>query len=169
MAMELKIGDKVSVVDDLLKGTVVAAGVTTVTIEDEHGFRYQYPPSQLVPQTAELYEQVPVLAKKEPVKPLSKKHNKKPMVLDLHFDTLAGRGYKTSDSFERLFLQRQKLLETLEFCRSNHLKKLEIVHGIGDGVVQQMVYDVLNSQTNLEYHNKEILHHQSGAIMVYLH
>ena len=71
------------------------------------------------------------------------------------------------DSFERLFLQKEKLLQTIDYCRKNHLKKLEIIHGIGDGVLQQMVYDVLESQTNLEFHNREILHDQSGTVLVF--
>lgn len=166
--MEMKIGDAVSVVDDLLEGIIVAADGRFFTIEDEHGFHYRYAATQLVPRTADLYENVPIRAKKEPVKTASKKHNHQPLVLDLHFDNVVPNSFKKHDAFERLFMQRQKLVETIDFCRRNNLKKLEIVHGIGDGVLQQMVYDVLDSQTNLEYHDKEILHHQSGAVMVYL-
>lgn len=166
--MEMKIGDAVSVVDDLLQGIIVAAEGRLFTIEDEHGFRYQYSAAQLVPRAKDLYENVPIRPKKEPRKASSKKHNHQPLMLDLHFDNLVPSSSKKYDAFERLFMQRQKLVETIDFCRRNNLKKLEIVHGIGDGVLQQMVYDVLDSQTNLEYHDKEILHHQSGAVMVYL-
>ena len=61
---------------------------------------------------------------------------------------------------------KEKLLETIDFCRKNNLKKLEIIHGVGDGTLQKMVIDVLESQTGLDFYNKEILHHQSGALMV---
>ena len=88
------------------------------------------------------------------------------MILDLHFENIA-KGAVQVDPFERLFMQKDQLLKTLEYCRNNNLKRLEIIHGIGDGVLQQMVYDVLESQTNLEFHNKEILHHQSGTVLVY--
>jgi dsDNA-specific endonuclease/ATPase MutS2 len=71
-------------------------------------------------------------------------------------------------SFERLFIQKERLVETINFCRKHNLKRLEIVHGIGDGVLQKMVFDTLESQTNVDFYNKEILH-QSGAVMVEFH
>jgi hypothetical protein len=40
------------------------------------------------------------------------------------------------DSFER-FIQKEKLMEVIEFCRKNNLKRLEIVHGIGDGTYRE--------------------------------
>ena len=163
----MKPGDAVSVIDDNLKGTITAIKGKKVTFEDEHGFPYEYNANELVIQEAEIYDQIRTVQKEEFSKPVSKKHDKKPMILDLHFENIAKNAGKV-DPFERLFLQKEKLLKTLEYCRNNNLKKLEIIHGIGDGVLQQMVYDVLESQTNVEFHNKEILHHQSGTVLVYL-
>ncbi|KEY18762.1 Smr/MutS family protein [Kaistella antarctica] len=162
----MKIGDSVSVIDEQLKGTVISIKGKKVTIEDEHGFPYEYDATELVVQQAEIYEQIKTVRKEELAKPISKKHDKKPFVLDLHFEKLVKN---TSDynSFERLFRQKEKLITTIDYCRKNNLKKLEIIHGIGDGVLQQMVHDVLESQTNIEFQNKEILHHQSGTVLVY--
>ncbi|MBF8457276.1 Smr/MutS family protein [Kaistella sp. G5-32] len=162
----MKIGDLVSVIDDQLKGKIVGINNKKVVIQDEHGFEYEYNASELVLQEAAIYDQMKTIQKKEVSKPISKKHDKKPFVLDLHFENLV-KNTGNYDSFERLFLQKEKLLQTLDYCRKNYLKKLEIIHGIGDGVLQQMVLDVLESQTNLEFHNKEILHHQSGTVLVY--
>ncbi len=162
----MKVGDAVSVVDDNLKGKITAIKGKKVTMEDEHGFEYEYKTTELVLQEAEIYDQVATVQKKEHSKPISKKHDKKPFILDLHFENIVK---KTADydSFERLFLQKEKLLQTIEYCRVNNLKKLDIIHGIGDGILQQMVVEVLESQTNLEFHNKEILHHQSGTVLVF--
>ncbi|QBO58339.1 Smr/MutS family protein [Chryseobacterium salivictor] len=162
----MKTGDPVSVIDDNLKGKIMSIKGKKVTIEDEHGFRYEYNAEELVLQQAEIYEQIKTVQKKELSKPVSKKHDKKPFVLDLHFEHLVKNpaGY---NSFDRLFLQKEKLLTTIDYCRKNNLKKLEIIHGIGDGILQQMVHDVLESQTHLEFQNKEILHHQSGTVLVY--
>ena len=162
----MKIGDLVSVVDDNLKGKITMMKGTKVTIEDEHGFPYEYESNQLVLENAEIYNQLTTVQKEELYKPISKKHDKKPFILDLHFEHLV-KNPKDYNSFERLFIQKEKLLSTLDYCRKNNLKKLEIIHGIGDGVLQQMVHEVLESQTNLEFHNKEILHHQAGTVLVY--
>ena len=162
----MKIGDSVSVVDDNLKGKVTVIKGTKMTIEDEHGFPYEYESNQLVLQNAEIYDQITTVRKEELSKPVSKKHGKKPFILDLHFEHLV-KNPGDYHSFERLFRQKEKLLSILDYCRKNNLKKLEIIHGIGDGVLQQMVHEVLESQTNLEFHNKEILHHQAGTVLVY--
>ncbi|WP_262151207.1 Smr/MutS family protein [Chryseobacterium foetidum] len=164
----MKIGEKVSVLDEDLGGVVTSVNGNTVVFKDEYGFTYQYPKEKLVPKNAEIYENIKIVKKAEPKKTVSKKHDKNPMILDLHFENLV-KNPSDYDSFERLFLQKEKLIQTINFCRKNHLKRLEIVHGIGDGTLQRMVLDVLESQTHLDFYNKEILHHQSGAVMVDFH
>ena len=163
----MKIGDAISVVDDQLKGKIISIKGKNVTIEDEHGFSYDYELKEIVLQEPEIYKGLKTIQKVEKSKPTSKKHDKKPLVVDLHFSNMVKNPAQFSP-FERITLQKEKLLETLDYCRENNLKKLEIIHGIGDGIVQQMVNEVLANQKNLEYHNKEILHHQSGTVLVYL-
>jgi hypothetical protein len=164
----MNIGNKVSVVDEDLSGVVTSVNGNIVVFKDEYGFTYQYPKEKLVPKISEFYENIKIVKKAEPKKIVSKKHHKNLLVLDLHFENLVKNPHDY-DSFERLFIQKEKLLEVISFCRKNNLKRLEIVHGIGDGVLQRMVLDVLESQTNLDFYNKEILHHQSGAVMVEFH
>lgn len=164
----MKIGDKVSVVDEDLSGVITSVNGHMVVFKDEYGFTYQYPKEKLVPKNADLYENIRVVKKAEPRKIISKKHQKNHMVLDLHFENLV-KNPSDYDSFERLFIQKAKLTEVLDFCRKHNLKRLEIVHGIGDGTLQRMVRDVLESQTDIDFYNKEILHHQSGAVMIEFH
>ncbi|WP_312076630.1 Smr/MutS family protein [Chryseobacterium sp.] len=164
----MKIGDKVSVVDEDLSGEITSVHGNVVVFKDEYGFTYQYPKEKLVPKNAGIYENIKIVKKVEPKKTVSKKHDKSPMILDLHFENLV-KNPSDYDSFERLFIQKEKLLQTIEYCRKNNLKRLEIVHGIGDGTLQRIVFDVLESQTGLDFYNKEILHHQSGAVMVEFH
>ncbi len=164
----MKIGDHVSVVDEDLSGVITSVKGDIVVFKDEYGFTYQYPKEKLVPKISDFYENIKVVRKAEPKKVTSKGHQKTPMILDLHFHNLV-KNPNDYDSFERLFIQKEKLLETLNFCRRHHLKRLEIVHGIGDGVLQRIVHDILESQTGLDFYNKEILHHQSGAVMVEFH
>ncbi len=164
----MKIGEKVSVVDEDLGGVITSVKGNIVVFKDEYGFTYQYPKEKLVPKISDFYENIKVVRKAEPKKVTSKAHQKAPMILDLHFHHLV-KNPNDYDSFERLFIQKERLVETLNFCRKHHLKRLEIVHGIGDGVLQRMVHDTLESQTNIDFYNKEILHHQSGAVMVEFH
>lgn len=166
MQNPMKIGDSVSVVNDNLKGKIITIHGKKLTIQDFHGFSYEFLESEVVLEQPEIYNELKVIKKDLNLRSISKKHDKKPIVLDLHFENI-GKKNRSYDSFERLFLQKEKLLQTIEYCRANYLKKLEIIHGIGDGVLQQMVHEVLESQTNLEFHNNEILHHQSSTVIVY--
>ena len=114
-----------------------------------------------------MYDNSPIIRKNETPRVVSKKHNKAPLKLDLHFNFLV-KNPSDYDAFERLMIQREKLLETIDFCRKNHIKKLQIIHGIGDGVLQKMVYDVLEGLTNIEYDSDGFFYHQSGNVEVKL-
>ena len=164
----MKIGDSVAVIDEDLKGTVTSIHGNRIDFKDEYGFVYQYPAEKLVSHSPTLYENIRVENKPEYTPPKSKKHAANQLTLDLHFDQLV-KNPQDYESFERLFLQKEKLMDTLDFCRRNRIKKLEIIHGIGDGTLQQLVTDVLKSQTGLDFYNQAILHHQSGAVMVEFH
>lgn len=161
----MNIGDKVSVLDEDLQGVIVSLQGEITIIRDDFGFDYQYHTDKLVLQNASLYEGLKIKDKYEYSAPKSKKHSKNEYRIDLHFHQLVKKPNEY-DSFERLFLQKEKLIEALEFCRKNNIKKVEIIHGIGDGTLQKMVYEVLESQTGLDFYNKEILHHQSGVVIV---
>ena len=97
----MKIGDKVSVIDDNLKGKVIKIIANQVKIEDEHGFTYDLPKSKLTLIDSKLYENSPVIKKNENSKNVSKKHNKTPLKLDLHFQLLV-KNPSSYDAFERL-------------------------------------------------------------------
>lgn len=159
----MKVGDLVSVIDENLKGKVLKMIANQVKIEDEHGFTYQFSRDQLTIIDTDLYANAPIVRKKESSKAISKKHNKAPLKLDLHFNFLV-KNPSDYDAFERLMIQREKLLETIDFCRKNRIKTLMIIHGIGDGVLQKMVYDVLEGLSNVEYDSDGFFYHQSGNV-----
>jgi len=161
----MKVGDNVSVIDENLRGRVLKILADQVKIEDEHGFTYNFSKDKLTIIDADLYENSPIIKKKETSKITSKKHHKAPMKLDLHFNFLV-RNPSDYDAFERLMIQKEKLLETIDFCRKNKIKNLLIIHGIGDGVLQKMVYDVLEGLTNIEYDSDGFFYHQSGNVEV---
>ncbi|MDR7743372.1 Smr/MutS family protein [Riemerella anatipestifer] len=162
----MKIGDNVSVIDDDLWGIVTSIHGNEVVFRDEYHFTHRYPKHLLTLRDASLYEQTPIVQKPEAnqtSRPPRKKNQH--LILDLHFDQLVNNP-DHYDSFERLFIQKQKLEETLDFCKFNKIKKLEIIHGIGDGVLQKLVFDTLKSKTNIEFEESNFFYHQSGSVMV---
>ncbi|MBS1548397.1 MAG: DNA mismatch repair protein [Bacteroidetes bacterium] len=163
----MKKGDLVSVINEDMKGEIMSVHGDEVIVQDEFGFTHRYKKSDLLPRDEQFYHNLKVEKKieKERVK-TSKKHNKNHLILDLHFEKLVDNPTDYI-GFERLFIQKQKLLDTLEFCREHRLKKMEIIHGLGEGTVQTMVINALQDQVDLEFHHLEILQQQSGNIMVY--
>ena len=161
----MKIGDQVSVIDEDLKGKVTSVNGEIIVFKDEHGFPHPYKKEKLVLQNPEIYEAVKAISKRETLKPISKKHNKNHLVLDLHFENLV-KNPNDYDSFERLFIQKEKLIETFEFCRKNKIKELEIIHGIGDGVLQKMVHDFLIGQRNIDFEDDDFFYHSTGNVVV---
>jgi dsDNA-specific endonuclease/ATPase MutS2 len=161
----MKIGDKVSVVDEDLAGVVTSVKGKIVTFKDEFGFTHQFSVDHLVIKNADFYEGITTITKEEKIKVVSKKHNSKHLVLDLHFENLVNNPHEY-ESFERLFIQKEKILQTIDFCKKNNLKKLEIIHGIGDGTLQRMVLDLLESQVGLDFYHMAVLKNQSGSVFV---
>ena len=161
----MKIGDKVSVIDEDLEGTLVSVKDKTAVFEDLHGFRHEYPLAQLVLRGNLIYDEVPLTKKEETKKNISQKHQKNVMKIDLHFDQLV-KNPNEYDSWERLFIQKEKLQETLDFCRANKIKNLEIIHGLGDGTLQNMVYEVLKISAHIEFEENEFFKHSSASVKV---
>lgn len=159
----MKIGDKVSLIDDDLKGKIISMTHYTVEIEDDHGFTYSVKKEKVIPVIETFYNHIKVTPKEEPRKIKSKKHNKDAYVIDLHFEVLA-KNTKSIDATERLFMQKEKLISNLEFCRTHRIKRVKIIHGIGDGFLQKMVHDVVSGLPNVEYDEHHFFLHQSGAL-----
>lgn len=158
-------GDLVSVVDDDLKGVVIAVRGNLIEIEDEHGFVYQFQKNQLVLQNHNIYQEIAVEPKKEISKKTSKKHQQAEFQLDLHFEKLV-QNPKDYESWERIFIQKEKLIEAVEYCKANFIKKLVVVHGIGDGVLQDIVYETLRGISDIEFDDNPYFKNSIGNIEV---
>ncbi|SKB85724.1 hypothetical protein SAMN05660477_01468 [Soonwooa buanensis] len=159
----MKIGDAVSILDDDLRGHITSVKPNGYDVKDEFGFVYFFPKDKVLLLDKSLYDDIKVSVKKENTKPVSKKHKKEAFRIDLHFENLVKNPHDY-ESFERLMIQREKLQESIEFCRKHKLKRMIIIHGIGDGVLQNMVYDVIRGLADVEYDDDGFFYHQSGSI-----
>lgn len=162
----MKTGDAVSVIDDTLTGKIVKLKGDLATVEDEHGFTHEFSVDRLVLRDTELYDRPMKVPQKESPRVRSKKHNKEPLLLDLHFEKLVDAPQQYS-AMERLFIQRERLVETLEFCRENRIKRLRVIHGIGDGVLQSLVREILSGYADIEFEDDDFFRDQSGWMTVF--
>ena len=161
----MKKGDLVSVLDDDLRGVVVNIHGNIVEIEDDHGFSHQFQKEKLVIQNHNIYDDFWGTDAEKTSKNISKKHNKNLKTIDLHFHKLVSNP-ENYESWERFFIQKEKLVEALDYCKANFIKKLIVVHGIGDGILQEMVYEVLRGYPHIEFEEIEFFKHQSASVEV---
>ncbi|WP_417430286.1 Smr/MutS family protein [Halpernia sp.] len=161
----MKIGDLISVLDETTTGKIISVGKNSVKIEDDFGFEQEIEISKIILRNDEIYKNSKIIIKKENLKKSSKKKGENSRTLDLHFENLVKNPTEYS-SWERLEIQKEKLLEEIDYCRKNYIKKINVIHGIGDGVLQEMVYDILRGQTGIEFEENEFFHHSSGNVWV---
>lgn len=160
----MKKGDAVAVLDDDLKGKISGFNGHLVLIEDEHGFVYEIEKTRVVVYSDNLYEEISFVEKKDLGSKKTSKGNAV-QTLDLHFHQLVKNPQKY-EAWERLLIQRETLINKLEYCRNNNLKKLNVIHGIGDGVLQNMVHEVLRGFAGIEYEDHDFFYHSTGNVMV---
>src|SRR5690606_38029539 len=112
----VKIKDQVSVIDENLSGTVTSVHGNRVVHINDYGFIHTFSKDRLVLRDHSLYENLQLQKKPEPVKSQSRNHHKKHFVLDIHFGKMVTHT-ECYESFERLFIQKEKLLEATAYCR----------------------------------------------------
>lgn len=161
----MKIGDLISVLDDTTTGKIISLTAGSALIRDEFGFTQEVQLSKIISREETFYQEIPVELKQDDFKIKSKKNVSQIRNLDLHFEKLVKNHLKFS-AWERLEIQKETLKNELDYCKKNNIKKLNIIHGIGSGVLQQMVYDVLRSSTNILFEENDFFKDSSGNIVV---
>lgn len=161
----MKKGDLISVLDETTTGKIISVAKDFVLIEDEFGFEHSIESSKIIPRESNLYEKSEVLIKDKSEKKISKKNSDNNRTLDLHFEKLVKNPAEYC-AWERLEIQKETLIENLDYCKKNYIKKLNIIHGIGDGVLQNLVYDYLRGYSGIEFEEDDFFFHSSGNVWV---
>ncbi len=142
----IEIGSYVTVIDDTIRGKVLSINAEKVQIEDEHGFLYSYFINELVLVNDELYENVKVVNKDEPIhkkqKPIVLTKNKNILEVDLHIDQIIKSNRFMSN---QQMLQRQLTTaqNKLNFAIRNNIQKVIFIHGVGKGVLKEALLKML--------------------------
>ena len=161
----MKIGDPISFLNENKLGTIVSINNKNAKILDEYGFTEEVDLNEIVFRDDSLYSKISTEKKDEITKIRSKKKTDATRTLDLHFHLLV-KYPNTYSAQARLQIQKETLIENIEYCKKNPIKKLNIIHGIGDGILQNMVFDVLQGFAGLEYEDQNLFHQSSGNVEV---
>jgi len=179
-----KVGDRVSVIHDQIKGTVTNVNGKWIKIEDEHGFPREFSIKELAhfkseneyKLTDEQIERVinEQLDHKNTVSIKSKKgatatHNRQESFeIDLHIDQLID-DYHFMDNSEIMMVQMRYCRIFMERAIRLKVNKALLIHGKGEGVLRTEIHrylDRLESDKHIKLDFKVI--NNGGATVVYL-
>lgn len=173
-----KIGDKVEVLDEAIKGHIINVSENLISIETTDGFEMQYEGSQLVKIEGVLkvtnYDVAKVKYKKDaPEKRKSaivkaKERNTPKMEVDLHIHQLTN-STKGMNNFDMLNLQLDTAKRQLEFAIRKRIQKVVFIHGVGGGVLKEELNYLFNRYENVKFYDAEYKKYGLGATEVYIY
>ena len=147
--MRFHIGQKVAVLDDVLKGEIVAVNGSSIAIRDPHRKcclvsrpmnwfflkRSQSELSKFSDINHPLLKQKMMGVKKKKSAFITEK---KEVILevDLHINQLT-KSTRGMDNFEMLTLQLNTARDKVEFAIQKRISKLVFIHGVGAGVLKR--------------------------------
>ncbi len=177
LIMHLEIGNKVAVLDDVVKGIVVKISGDTISVKtDDMTFVFQK--SELVKigkEQRELtkYSDIDNELLKEKAFSQEKKKtlfvktkNEAVMEVDLHIDKLL-KSKKGLDNYDILTHQITTAKRKLEYCIQKRISKLVFIHGVGEGVLKTELEFLLNNYP-VKYYDASYKKYGLGATEVYI-
>ncbi|MGB5434617.1 MAG: Smr/MutS family protein [Maribacter sp.] len=175
-----KEGDRVEVLDEVLRGVVVAVSDTEITIESDDGFLMKFGPNELVNisgdtsikvtnlEVAQIKSEKEVPKKKRPPTQRPKERNAPAMEVDLHINQLV-KSSKGMSNHEMLNLQLETAKRQLEFAIQKRIQKVVFIHGVGEGILKEELDFLFGRYDNLKYYDADYQKYGLGATEVYIY
>ncbi|NJB37602.1 MULTISPECIES: Smr/MutS family protein [Flavobacteriaceae] len=172
-----KKGDSVEVLDEPIKGNVIAINNNQITIETEDGFPLTFSAKQLVKVAGEIkvsnfeafqvqkQKDRPQKKRKPVVKP--KERNAPKMEVDLHIHQLT-KSVRDLTNFDMLNLQLDTAKRQLEFAINKRIQKVVFIHGVGEGVLKEELHYLFGRYSNVSYYDADYKKYGLGATEVYI-
>lgn len=177
--MRLEIGNKVAVLDDVLKGIVVAVDGNSITIETEDGMPFKFTENELVKIEEDQYElskfsDIHNLLLKEKISDskskkslFTKTKNEVILEVDLHINQLI-KSTRGLDNYDMLNLQLSTAKRKIEYAISKRISKIVFIHGVGEGVLRAELTSLLNRYP-VKYYDASYKKYGLGATEVYIY
>ena len=180
--MILKVGDKVTVLDEAISGTVSKVEGKTIYIETQDGFLMDFQASELLKMEGKdsLRSRIfsehsfsDVLSEKEQnikhksVKVKPKDRNQPTMEVDLHIHNLV-ENERNLSNYDMLNLQLDTAKRKLEFAINKRIQKVVFIHGVGEGVLKMELETLFGRYENVKYYAADFQKYGLGATEVYI-
>jgi dsDNA-specific endonuclease/ATPase MutS2 len=177
--MRLEIGNKVAVLDDVLKGNVIKINGNQISVETEDGMIFNFDASELVKIGKDQHElskfsdiNNPLLTQKitsqKPKKSaFIKDKNEVILEVDLHINQLV-KSVRGLDNYDMLNLQLDTAKRKVEYAIQKRIPKIVFIHGVGEGVLKSELNSLLNKYP-VKYYDASYKKYGLGATEVYVY
>lgn len=176
----MKIGDKVSVLDDAISGVVTAVKGNSITLMTTDGFEIVFQKNELIVIDGTLSKRA--LSQMDTASVISEKQNKKPgktkrikpkerslppMEVDLHINQLVP-STRGMNNYDMLNIQMDTAKRQLEFAISKRIQKIVFIHGVGEGILRTELEYLFNRYDNVKFYDADYQKYGRGATEVYI-
>ncbi len=177
--MRLEIGNKVAVLDDVLKGVITDINGDVISVETEDGMIFNFTSSELVKIEAEQYEltkfsdinnpllKQKIATQKSKKSAFKKEKNEVILEVDLHINQLI-KSTRGLDNYDMLNLQLDTAKRKIEFAVAKRISKIVFIHGVGEGVLKSELNSLLNKYP-VKYYDASYKKYGLGATEVYIY
>tara|TARA_B100000768_G_C11106681_1_gene301467 strand:+ start:105 stop:611 length:507 start_codon:yes stop_codon:yes gene_type:complete len=156
--MHLSIGDKILFKKDSQKGSIVKINSSNkFTVLTSDGFEVTVSKNDLVkiaPNSEGISSYGANFNTKDhaisQTKPIRKSKKSNTLKIDLHIELLSDN-YAFMDNFEIVQIQISHCYSAIEKALNTNVYKLEIIHGIGEGILRKEVHSILRKY-NLRFY-----------------
>jgi dsDNA-specific endonuclease/ATPase MutS2 len=173
-------GDKVSVLDEAINGTVISVKNNEVLIETEDGFTMTFFVNELLKMqdSSNLMNSIKRIdldsITKEKTEPkarsfVKEKKDKREIAapeFDLHIEKLVPNKRGMSN-YDILTLQTETAKRHIEFAIRNRIPKIVFIHGVGEGILKAELDFLLGRYDGIDFQDANYQKYGLGATEVY--
>ncbi|TXD50373.1 MULTISPECIES: Smr/MutS family protein [unclassified Polaribacter] len=176
--MGLEIGNKVAVLDDVLKGIVIGIKENVISVKTTDGMIFNFDASELVKIGKDQHElskfsdiNNPLLKEKitsqnRKKSAFIKDKNEVILEVDLHINKLV-KSVRGLDNYDMLNLQLDTAKNKVEFAIQKRISKIVFIHGVGEGILKSELNRLLNKYP-VKYYDASYKKYGLGATEVYI-
>ncbi|WP_405567893.1 Smr/MutS family protein [Polaribacter sp. Asnod6-C07] len=177
--MRLEIGNKVAVLDDVLKGIVTNIKGDDISVKTEDGMLFIFKSNELVKIEKEQHEltkfsdinnaflKEKIASQKKNKSAFIKEKNEVILEVDLHINQLI-KSTRGLDNYDMLNLQLDTAKRKVEYAISKRISKIVFIHGVGEGVLKSELHSLLNKYP-VKYYDASYKKYGLGATEVYVY
>ena len=181
--MNIKVGDKVVVLDEAISGKVSKIVSDAVFVLTDDGFELEFHPRELLVQNEttpikshlfsdksynDIISEKEHIVKHKSIKIKPKERTQPTMEVDLHIHQLTDRD-KHMSNYEMLDLQLQTAKRQLEFAITKRIQKIVFIHGVGEGVLKAELETLFGRYENVKHYDADYQKYGLGATEVYIY